>query len=223
MFARLAAMLGIVAFAGIAAAQAQDYAGGVQVGTGRIEDPKQAGDFMVRLRGLAIVPQDDAKINSIGGDTDISSEYTPEIDFTYFLTNHMALELIAATARHNVKAVDTAAGDLDLGKVSQLPPTLLLQWHVAPDYFISPYFGAGINYTVFYDADAGRDIDSINYDNSLGWALQFGTDIFVHDNLFLNFDLKYIRMETKAEINNSFHARADIDPLIFGVGLGYKF
>ena len=84
---------------------------------------------------------------------------------------------------------------------------------MAPDYFISPYLGAGINYTVFYDADAGPDIDSINYDNSWGWALQAGTDIFLYKNFFLNIDLKYIRMETKAEINNSFHARTDIDPL----------
>ena len=216
-----AAALGVMA--GIGSAGAQEFAGGIQSGTGRLEDPKQAGDFMLRLRGLAIVPNDSGKVNSIGGNVEASNEYTPEIDFTYFVTNHIAFELIAATARHNVKAVDTSAGDLDLGKVSQLPPTLLLQWHFAPDYFISPYVGAGINYTIFYDADAGRDIESINYDNSLGWAVQFGTDIFVHRNFFLNFDVKYIRMETKAEINNSFHARADIDPLLFGVGVGYKF
>jgi outer membrane protein len=207
----------------LGSAGAQDFLGGVQTGTGRLEDPKQAGDFIVRLRGLAIVPNSDGKINGIGGDVEVSDEYTPEIDFTYFLTDRFALELIAATARHNVRAENTAAGDLDLGKVNHLPPTLLLQWHVAPDYFISPYFGAGINYTIFYDADPGPDIDSINYDNSLGWALQFGTDIFVYKNLLINLDVKYIRMETKAEINNSFHARADINPWLFGVGIGYKF
>lgn len=219
----LAAAVAVAALVGIGSASAQDFLAGIQAGTGKLQDPKRAGDVMLRLRGLAIDPQSDGKINSIGGDVDVSTEYTPEVDLTYFVTDQVALELIAATARHNVKAVDTAAGDLDLGKVSQVPPTLLLQWHVAPDYFISPYFGAGINYTIFYDADAGPDIDSINYDNSLGYALQVGTDIFVHENLFLNFDIKYIRMETKAEINNSFHARADIDPLIFGVGVGYKF
>lgn len=218
-----AAAIAVAALVGVGSASAQDYLSGIQAGTGKLEDPKKAGDVMVRLRGLAIVPQSDGKVNAIGGNVDVSNEYTPEIDFTYFVTDHVALELIAATARHNVKAVDTAAGDLDLGKVSHVPPTLLLQWHVAPDYFISPYVGAGINYTIFYDADAGPDIDSINYDNSLGYAIQFGTDIFIQKNLFLNLDLKYIRMETKAEINNSFHARADIDPLLFGVGIGYKF
>lgn len=223
MFERHAVAVALAAMMWVGAASAQDFAGGVQVGTGKLEDPKQAGDFMLRLRGLAIVPNESSHINAIGGDVEISNEYTPEVDFTYFLTGHVAFELIAATARHNVRAKDTALGDLDLGKVSHLPPTLLLQWHVAPDYFISPYLGAGINYTVFYDADAGPDIDSINYDNSWGWALQAGTDVFLYKNFFLNIDLKYIRMETKAEINNSFHARTDIDPLLFGVGIGYKF
>ena len=206
MFERHAAAVALAAMMWVGAASAQDFAGGVQVGTGKLEDPKQAGDFMLRLRGLAIVPNESSHINAIGGDVEISNEYTPEVDFTYFLTGHVAFELIAATARHNVRAKDTALGDLDLGKVSHLPPTLLLQWHVAPDYFISPYLGAGIN-----------------YDNSWGWALQAGTDIFLYKNFFLNIDLKYIRMETKAEINNSFHARTDIDPLLFGVGIGYKF
>ena len=204
-------------------AVAQDFLAGIQAGTGKLEDPKQGGDFMIRLRGLAIVPKDNARINAIGGNTEISDEYVPEIDFSYFVTSHIALELIAATARHDVKAVDTALGDLDLGEVSHLPPTLLLQWHVAPDYFISPYFGAGINYTIFYNSDPGKDIDSISYDNSLGWALQAGTDIFVYKNLFVNLDLKYIDINTTAEINNAFHARVDVDPWLFGVGIGYKF
>ena len=111
--------------------------------TDKIENGKKAGDFMIRLRGLAIQPDDRAQIDAIGGNTEISNEYVPEIDFSYFLTDNLALELIAATARHDVKAVDTAVGELDLGKVSHLPPTLLLQWHVAPDYFISPYFVTG--------------------------------------------------------------------------------
>jgi outer membrane protein len=188
-----------------------------------IENGKKAGDFMVRLRGIAIVPEDSAKIDVIGGDTDISNEYVPEIDFSYFLTDNLALELIAATARHEVEAKNTAIGDLDLGKVSHLPPTLLLQWHVAPDSFISPYFGAGINYTIFYNADEGDDIDEIEYDNSLGWALQAGTDINLSGNWWLNFDVKYIHITTDVEINNAIDADVDVNPWIFGVGLGYKF
>ena len=217
--AAIVAVLGL----GVTQASAQPMMNGIQTGTGKLEHGKEAGDFMIRLRGIAIVPDDRARIDTIGGNTEISNEYVPEIDFSYFLTDSIALELIAATARHDVKAVDTAAGELDLGKVSHLPPTLLLQWHVAPDYFISPYLGAGLNYTLFYDADAGKDIDKINYDNSWGWAFQAGTDIFVTDSWFVNLDVKYIRIESDVEINNAIDAKVDVDPWIFGVGVGYKF
>ena len=153
---------------GMTQAVAQPAMNGIQAGTGKLENGKQAGDFMVRLRGIAVVPDGRARIDTVGGNTDISNEYVPEVDFSYFMTDSLALELIAGTTRHDVTAVDTAVGDVDLGKVSLLPPTLMLQWHVAPDYFISPYLGAGVNYTLFYNADAGSDIDKINYDNSLG-------------------------------------------------------
>lgn len=219
--APLAMALGLAA--GAEKAAAQEALGGVVPGTGEVVAGKSAGDFLVRLRGLAIVPADRAQIDAIGGDVDISNEYVPEIDFSYFLTDNLALELIAATARHDVEAVDTAAGDLDLGKVSHLPPTLLAQWHVAPKQIVSPYIGAGINYTIFYDDDPGSDIDSIDYDNSLGWALQAGTDIYLTGNLWLNLDVKYIRIESDVEVNNAIDAKVDVDPWIFGVGLGYKF
>ncbi|MEK0082498.1 OmpW/AlkL family protein [Benzoatithermus flavus] len=189
----------------------------------KVENGKKAGDFMIRLRGIGIVPTDRAKIDVIGGDTDISNEFVPEADFSYFLTDNLALELIAATARHDVRAKNTAVGDLDLGKVNHLPPTLLLQWHVAPDSIISPYFGAGINYTIFYNADVGKDIDKIEYDNSLGWALQAGTDVHLASNWWLNLDVKYIHIQSDVEVNNAIKADVDVNPWIFGIGLGYKF
>lgn len=219
--APLAMALGLATGSG--SASAQEALGGVIPGTGEVVAGKSAGDFMVRLRGLAIVPDDRAQIDTIGGDVDISNEYVPEIDFSYFLTDNLAFELIAATARHDVEATDTAAGDLDLGKVSHLPPTLLAQWHIAPKQIVSPYIGAGLNYTIFYDDDAGEDIDSIDYDNSFGWALQAGTDIYLTGNLWLNLDVKYIRMETDVEVNDAIDAKVDVDPWIFGVGVGYKF
>lgn len=193
----------------------------------RIENGKQAGDFMVRLRGIYVVPDEDSHIGTIGGEADISNELVPEVDFTYFITDHLALELIAATAKHDVEAKNTAVGDLDLGSVWVLPPTLTLQYHVMPDGIISPYFGAGVNYTLFYGKDTGDDIDGITYDNhSFGFALQVGTDISLAENLYLNFDVKKVWIDTDAEVRalgTTVDARVDVDPWIIGVGLGYKF
>jgi outer membrane protein len=63
---------------GVTAASAQPMMNGIQTGTGKLEHGKQAGDFMIRLRGIAIVPDDRARIDTIGGNTEISNEYVPE-------------------------------------------------------------------------------------------------------------------------------------------------
>ncbi|SNB75431.1 outer membrane protein [Arboricoccus pini] len=184
---------------------------------------KQGGDVMIRLRGLGVIPADKAQIDKIGGDTDLSNTVVPELDVTYFFTRHLAAELIAATTRHDVKVKDTALGDQKLGRVSLLPPTLLAQWHFLPDAKFSPYVGAGINYTIFYDSKESGIANSLKFDNSFGWALQAGMDVQIVGNWYLNVDVKKLFLNTNAEVNRSIDAKVDVDPWLIGLGLGYKF
>jgi len=191
-----------------------------------VSSGKSAGDFMVRVRALGVIPADNADIDPIGGDTDLSNTATPEIDISYFITDNIALELIAATTHHDVSADDTDLGDLDLGEVWLLPPTLLLQYHFLSKETISPYLGAGINYSVFYGVDNPNHgvVEDIDYDNSLGWALQAGVDVRIADGWYVNADVKRLFLDTDVSINNgAVKADVDVDPWIFGVGLGYKF
>lgn len=118
------------------------------------DEGKSAGDFMVRFRTIWVGPEESADITVIGGDADISDEFTGEFDFTYFFTDNIAAELIAATTKHNVTAVGTILGDVGLDQVNLLPPTLLLQYHFMPKQQFSPYAGVGVNYTFFYNEDA---------------------------------------------------------------------
>ncbi len=60
----------------------------------------EAGNMMVRMRAINIMPQEDGT-TSAKGDVRLQSESVPEIDFTYFLTDSIAFELIAATATHS--------------------------------------------------------------------------------------------------------------------------
>jgi len=181
---------------------------------------KSAGDIMVRARIIGAIPDEDAT-TSIGGNVSVSNDWVPEVDFTYFVTDNIALELIAATTRHDVS--HSAAGSL--GKVSLLPPTLTLQYHFLPKERFSPYLGAGVNYTFFYNEDApGGGINSINYKNSFGWALQAGVDYAVSGNWYVNADIKKIFLSTDVSINGgAVTADVDLDPWIIGFGVGYKF
>lgn len=178
--------------------------------------------WLVRLRLIDVAPEESSTV-SIGGEATASSRVMPELDISYFWTDNFATELILATTKHSMGATGTALGNLDLGHVWVLPPTFLLQYHFNPEGQFRPYIGAGINYTVFYSEDSG-DVDSIEYDDGFGYALQAGIDVGINDNWAINADVKKLFLNTDASINGGgVTADVDLDPWVFGLGLAYRF
>jgi len=186
-----------------------------------VEDP-----WLVRVRAINVMPDESATIQAIGGDAEISNQLVPELDISYFFAENFAAELILATTPHDVAATGTALGDVDLGDVWLLPPTLTLQYHFSPRASIRPYVGAGLNYTIFYNEDPGAAV-GVDYDNSLGYALQAGADIPIGDTYFANIDVKKLFLSTDVTVNagaaGTVGADVDIDPWIIGVGVGRRF
>lgn len=192
---------------------------------------KEAGDWMVRARAIAFLPQEGQDIELIGGEADASNDYVPEIDVSYFLTDNWALELVLVTTHHDMDVLDSTAGNVDLGDVGVVPPVLALQYHFdgMGSLNASPYLGAGLNYTMFYGADAasGSAATDVEYENSFGYALQAGVDVPVSSRLFLNLDVKKVWVDTNLDVTLAggqlIDADIDLDPWILGVGVGYKF
>lgn len=188
--------------------------------------------WQVRVRGVGVVtPDQSAKIGIIGGDVQISDTFIPELDFTYFFTEHFAAELILGTAKHDVKAINTIAGDIDLGSAWLLPPTLTAQYHfyVSDKKIVKPYIGAGINYTLFYNVKSGAVAD-VKYDNALGYAAQVGIDLNLTDSFFINIDAKRLFLKTDVTVDATnlvaglvVPAEVTIDPWLFGIGVGMRF
>ncbi len=188
---------------------------------------KSGGDFMVRLRGLAVIPRDHADyIDPIGGDTTLSTTYVPELDLTYFITDYIAVEAIAAVTKHHAHVKNSSIGDVDLGSIWLLPPTITLQYHPLPKERFSPYLGAGVNYTFFFNDNVPDDgpVKSIHYQDSFGFALQAGLDIAITNDFYFNVDVKRLWLNDKVKINGGdIKAKVDVDPWIVGAGFGYKF
>lgn len=182
-------------------------------------------NMMMRMRAINIMPDEKGTPTVVGGEVKINNESVPEVDFSYFVNDSIAFELILATATHKTSAYNTSLKNLDLGDVSLLPPTLLVQYHHEMGNF-KPYVGAGINYTLFYGKDTGV-AKNVTYENSLGYALQVGGDYKVAENLYLNFDVKKIFLSTDVEVetysNGTVKAEVDIDPYVVGLGFGFKF
>ena len=89
------------------------------------------------------------------------------------------------------------------------------------------------------DEDEGDVADDIDYDSSFGFALQAGMDYDldgVEGGWALNLDVKKVWIEPDVTVNLSsalgpslgvdtvkVQADVDINPVIVGVGLGYRF
>ncbi len=187
---------------------------------------KQAGTFMVRVRAIGVLPEDlNSSVSAIGGSVSASNTPAPEVDFSYFFTDNIAAELIAATTRHTVTATNTTLGNVTVGKVWVLPPTLTVQYHFFPHSAFSPYIGAGINATFFYSATAaGGPVTSVGYSNNVGAAVQAGFDYNITGHWFANFDVKQIFVRTTARIDGgAIVAKTGLDPTVVGAGIGYRF
>lgn len=196
----------------VAPAMAQDVVG------------KQAGSFLVRGRLIDVAPEDNGSSTSIGGTVKTSNTLAPEVDFSYFFTDNIAMELIAATTRHGLTAQGTKLGNVKVGNTWVLPPALTAQYHFNPKGTVSPYLGAGLNYTIFYDSTPSSGLTKLSLSDNLGEVLQAGVDIAINNRTWVNLDVKQIFLSTKAKINGgAITAKTGLDPLVAGIGIGYRF
>lgn len=194
----------------------------MQVAAGSAAAQEEKSPWLVRVRLIDVAPDESSTV-SIGGEATADSSIVPELDISYFWTDNFATELILATSHHQIGANGTALGDVDLGDVWVLPPTLLLQYHFNPQGQVRPYVGAGINYTIFYNEDAG-DLDTISYEDGFGYAFQAGLDIGLNDRWAFNADVKKLFLNTDVTLNGGVAtADVDLDPWVFGMGFAYRF
>ncbi|NOT82611.1 MAG: OmpW family protein [Gallionella sp.] len=172
-----------------------------------------AGDWLVRGRVISVQPSSSSSpVSGVAA----NNKATLEADFTRFMTDNVALELILATTKHDISLNGAA-----LGTVGVLPPTLTVQYHFAPDATVSPYLGAGLNYTRFYSVSLSSPLSVKN--SSTGGAIQAGLDYKINKDMFVNIDIKKIYMETDVTNAGAYLTTLKIDPVVIGVGLGWKF
>ncbi|MFN3583425.1 OmpW/AlkL family protein [Phenylobacterium sp.] len=200
-------------FAG--AAQAQDF------------QPKTAGTVMLNVRATGVLPTGDDPITTLAGAStglkaDVSNDVMPTIGLTYFFTDNVAVEVIAGTTQHTIRAQGPGA-DIKVQKTWVLPPVVSLQYHFMPDQKVSPYVGAGVNYMLFY-SEKDYNGFGLKVDDGFGYSLQAGVDVAVRDRWSVNADVKKIFFETDATDRfNGVKSKVTLNPWVVSGGFGYKF
>ena len=152
----------------------------------------------------------------------------PSVQLEYFFTDKISAELLCCMARHDVKAVGTALGTVPLGKISHFPPTITVKYHFNTEGKFSPYVGAGVNYTTFFDDKLPTGpVTDISYSDSFGGALQVGADYKLSEHWSLFADVRKIWIQTdvtlKAGPATTINADVDINPIVATAGVGYRF
>jgi outer membrane protein len=187
------------------------------------DDSGVAGHIQLRVRGVAVVPEASGSVSIAGkplpGSLSVSDSFIPEVDATYFITDHVGVEAIAGTTQHSPHY--GAAGDL--GSVWLLPPTVTAQYHFDPTGAIRPYVGAGVNYTWFYSPRSGT-VPDMRYESGFGGALQAGVDVPLGDGpCFVNFDVKQLLLNTSIKADGGVvRAHANLNPTLIGAGVGIR-
>jgi outer membrane protein len=179
-----------------------------------------AQDFLVRARALNL--QSDNK-DTTGLGLSVNDKTFPEIDFSYFVTPQLAVELVLTyPQKHDIRSNGTRIGEL-----KHLPPTLLAQYHFTGLGAFKPYVGAGINYTrlsgVSFTPAVVAALNPSLEKNSVGFALQVGADVEIVKNVYLNLDIKKVQIGFDVKSGATKVGEFKVDPLLVGVGVGYRF
>jgi outer membrane protein len=181
--------------------------------------------WMLRVRAVDLLFQNGQSNTVQTLNVKAQNEVIPEFDVSYFFNKNIAAELVLTYPQQvNVTA---GSGNSNIGKVSALPPSLLLQYHFTDLGAFKPYVGAGVNYTIFGNRQNfpvlsnGVQIDQ----SSVGVVAQVGADYMFDKNWGLNLDVKYATMSTNvtAVSGGTNLGKLTLNPWMPAVGVTYKF
>nr|GFC40006.1 hypothetical protein [Tanacetum cinerariifolium] len=183
----------------------------------------QAGDIIVRAGAATTAPNEDSGnlkfdgVKAPGTKATLDSDTQLGLTFAYMLTDHVGLELLAATPFQHTVAIKGLGAGLDgkLADVKQLPPTLSLQ-----------YYPMEAN----SNDRKGQGMNNLHLKNSWGWAGQVGMDYMLTDRIMVNAAVWYIDIDTQATLDGPSalsmgrtKVNVDVDPWVYMLGFGYKF
>lgn len=191
------------------------------IGVVSTEAMAQQSPWLVRGRIVNINPANNSDAVGGAGAEDritVSKKTIPEFDISYFFSPNIAAELILTYPQKH----DVMLDGVKIGSFKHLPPTLSAQYHFSPEANVNPYLGLGVNYTNISDVNllAGKGgLES----NSFGLSLQAGIDFKIDKNWSLNVNLKKVQIRSDVKIGGVKASAVKVDPVLFGIGVGYRF
>jgi outer membrane protein len=197
----------------------------------------EKGDIVVRGGITNVAPNDDTSNVFVGG-ADLGAGLTVDsnaqlgLNFAYFVTDNINIEVLAATPFKHDVSLDVD-GDNALGEVTHLPPSVTANYYFMDSASaFQPYVGAGLNFTIFFDEEftsANKDagFSDLDLDSSFGLTAQVGADYKLDDKWHVNASVRWIDIDTEASFKlgeaDGSVGDIQIDPLVWTLSVGYTF
>lgn len=188
---------------------------------GMAAQPALAQEWFIRAGATMVDPASDNG-DLAGLPANINSNTQLGITFGYQLTPNVAFELLAATPfSHEV----SLQGLGTVVEFKQLPPTLNIQYIFMPEGKVSPYIGAGINYTMVYDVQAVGALagENVSVGDSWGMDGQLGLRFNLSNGWDITTDIRYIGIDAGVELNGVDIGTADVNPMVYSLMVGKRF
>ncbi|MBK5935045.1 outer membrane protein [Rhodovulum imhoffii] len=177
---------------------------------------QSAGDFTLGIGLIGVMPKSDNG-DLAGFRSDVQDSVRPSITFEYFVRENIGIEVLGALPfEHDIKL-----GGVEAASTKHLPPTVSLQYHFANASAFTPFLGAGINYTTFFEEDS--PLGDLSIDDSWGLALHAGFDYAVSDTGAFRADVRWIDINSDVKLEGDKIGDVDIDPFTFGVSYIHRF
>ena len=189
------------------------------------------GEWMVGLRAAYLAPANgssafssktpavDLAHNGIG----TSDRWLAEADFEYFFGGSWSSEVAVLAPRGYDLSVRSSAGDASAGRVgsfTQLSGYMGLNYYFTQSAQWRPYLGIGANVASFYHVAA---LPYSLASTSVGPAAQAGLNVKLGEGWFFNADIKWARVRTDLRYQGVDVSTVRIDPVVYGIGIAYRF
>lgn len=154
--------------------------------------------------------------------THVDSDVKPTLTFEYFVRDNLGVEVIAAWPFEHDISID---GLGTVGSTKQLPPTVSLQYHFNSRGKVSPFLGAGVNYTAFFSEDTRGALAGakLKLDDSWGLAAHAGIDFALNERSAIRVDARWIDIDTDVTLDGAGVGTVAIDPIVYGAAYVMKF
>lgn len=222
---RIALVVGLVAGSlGSAASCAAEPSGPATTESFSAAKGLKAGDWLVHGRIIGMIPTErTSRIAFIGGRVDTPAAVLPDLDVSYFLTDHLAVSGQAGAIRSRPVIRNSLVGDIAIGSIWNAVVSGVVRYHFLPNARFNPYLGVGASATTSIAVYPAKGIPAFTVKSQTSPLIQAGFDYHLTGNWFGNAMVKYVFVPPVSYEVAGVDVKADLNMLVVGAGIGYRF